>query len=44
MEYHFQLGVAYLFSGKEEEGEKKIEYAADRNENCRKMLDEMRAK
>lgn len=41
MEYHFQLGVAFLFSGKEEEGEKKLEYAADRDENCRRMLDEM---
>ncbi|MFA7274146.1 MAG: hypothetical protein WC044_09765 [Crocinitomicaceae bacterium] len=41
MEYHFQLGVALLFSGQEEEGEKKMEYAADRDENCRKMLDEM---
>jgi len=41
MEYHFQLGVAYFFSGKEGEGEKKMEYAADRDENCRRMLDEM---
>ncbi len=41
MEYHFQLGVAFLFSGREEEGGKKVEYAADRDANCRKMLDEM---
>jgi|TARA_R110000737_G_C14624517_1_gene494394 tetratricopeptide (TPR) repeat protein len=43
MEYHFQLGVAFLFSGREEEGEKKIDYAAERDENCRAMLEEMLA-
>jgi tetratricopeptide (TPR) repeat protein len=41
MDYHFQLGVAFLFSGREEEGEKKIDYAAERDEYCRQMLNEM---
>jgi tetratricopeptide (TPR) repeat protein len=41
MEYHFQLGVALLFSGKEIEGEEKMEYAAARDENCKRMLAEM---
>ncbi len=41
MDYHFQLGVALLFSGKAGEGEEKMEYAAARDENCRRMLDEM---
>lgn len=41
MEYHFQLGVALLFSGKASEGEEKMEYAAARDENCRRMLEEM---
>lgn len=41
MEYQFQLGVAFLFSGREEEGENKIDYAAERDENCRRMLNEM---
>ncbi len=41
MEYHFQLGVALYFSGQEEEGEKKMEYAAERDDNCRRMLNEM---
>jgi tetratricopeptide (TPR) repeat protein len=43
MEYHFQLGVAFLFSGREEEGEKKMDYAAERDEYCRQMLNEMLA-
>ncbi len=41
MDYHFQLGVAMLFSGREGEGEEKMEYAAARDENCRRMLNEM---
>ena len=41
MDYHFQLGVALLFSGQQEKGEEKMEYAAERDENCRRMLDEM---
>lgn len=41
MEYHFQLGTALYFSGKEEEGLEKMEYAAERDELCRQMLDEM---
>ena len=41
MEYHFQLGTALYFSGKEEEGEKKMQYAAERDATCRQMLDEM---
>lgn len=41
MDYHFQYGVALLFSGKQGEGEEKMEFAAARDENCRRMLDEM---
>jgi tetratricopeptide (TPR) repeat protein len=41
MEYHFQLGTALYFSGQEAEGEEKMEYAAERDANCRRMLDEM---
>ncbi len=41
MEYHFQLGVALYFSGQEEKGEEKMEFAAERDDYCRKMLNEM---
>jgi tetratricopeptide (TPR) repeat protein len=41
MDYHFQLGVAFLFSGQQEKGEEKMEFAAERDENCQRMLDEM---
>lgn len=41
MEYHFQWGVSLFFSGEEEKGEEKMEFAAARDENCRRMLNEM---
>ncbi len=41
MDYHFQLGVAFLFSGQQEKGEEKMEFAAERDENCQRILDEM---
>lgn len=41
MEYVFHEGVCLYFSGKEEEGEKLMEKAADRDDRCREMLEEM---
>jgi len=41
MEYMFQEGVALYFSGHQIEGEEKMQRAADRDENCRRMLNEM---
>lgn len=41
MEYLFQEGVALYFSGDEETGEQQMREAAERDENCRRMLNEM---
>ncbi|MBU2018829.1 MAG: hypothetical protein KJ941_04205 [Bacteroidetes bacterium] len=41
MEYLFHQGVALYFSGNEAVGKKQMEEAADRNEVCREMYNEM---
>lgn len=41
MEYVFHEGVSLYFSDQEEKGEELMQYAADRDENCRYMLEEM---
>jgi tetratricopeptide (TPR) repeat protein len=43
MEYLFHEGVALYFLGQEDKGMEQMESAADRNENCRKMYQEMQA-
>lgn len=41
MEYVFHEGVCLYFSGKEDDGTSLMEKAADRDDKCREMLEEM---